>query len=81
MRVPPPGRPLLSVEETAVLLGEDRTTIYRSIKRGDFPLPVLRINGRMRIPWRAVERLLEGWRGPECSPKQDEPAIESPSRR
>ena len=53
-------KPLLSIDEAAVLLGESRSTIYRSLKRGDLPLPVFTINGRHRIPRRAVERLLEG---------------------
>ncbi len=53
-------KPLLSVEETAVLLGENRSSVYRSIERGDFPLPVFKLNGRLRISRRAVERLMEG---------------------
>jgi excisionase family DNA binding protein len=52
--------PLLSVEETAVLLGETRSTLYRALKAGTFPLPVFRIGGRVRIPRRAVERLIDG---------------------
>ena len=54
------ARPLLSVDETAILLGESRSAVYRSIERGDLPLPVFRINGRLRIARRAVERLLAG---------------------
>lgn len=53
-------KPLLSVEETAVLLGASRASIYRSIERGDLPLPVFKINGRLRVARRAVERLLNG---------------------
>jgi excisionase family DNA binding protein len=53
-------KPLLSVDEVAIQLGESRSTIYRALKRGDLPLPVYTINGRRRIPRRAVERLLEG---------------------
>jgi excisionase family DNA binding protein len=53
-------RPLLSVEETAVLLGETRSTLYRALKAGTFPLPVFHIGSRIRIPRRAVERLIEG---------------------
>lgn len=53
-------KPLLSVEDTAVLLGQSRSSIYRAIDRGDLPLPVFTINGRLRIPRRAVERLLDG---------------------
>jgi excisionase family DNA binding protein len=51
---------LLSVEEVAILLGESRSSIYRSIECGDLPLSVFRINGRLRIARRAVERLIAG---------------------
>lgn len=54
------AKAFLSIDETAIVLGESRATLYRSIKRGDFPLRVVRINGRLRVPRRAVERLLEG---------------------
>lgn len=53
-------RPLLSVEEAAELLGHSRSSLYRSIHKGDLPLPLLRISGRWRIPRRAVERLVAG---------------------
>src|SRR5664280_2860168 len=53
-------KPLLSVEEAAVLLGETRSTLYRAIKAGSFPLPIFRIGQRIRIPRRSVERLLAG---------------------
>lgn len=53
-------KPLLSIEETAILLGENRATCYRAVKSGNFPLPVWRIGGRLRVPRRAVERLLDG---------------------
>ena len=51
-------RAFLSIEEVAALLGEHRSTCYRSIERGDFPVPVVTINGRLRVPRRAVERLI-----------------------
>ena len=53
-------KPLLSVEEAAILMGETRSTLYRSIKAGTFPLPIFRIGQRIRIPRRSVERLLAG---------------------
>jgi excisionase family DNA binding protein len=53
-------RPLLSVEEAAILLGETRSTLYRAVKDGTFPLPVFRIGRRIRIPRRSVERLIDG---------------------
>jgi excisionase family DNA binding protein len=54
------GRAFLSIEETSVLLGVSRSTLYRSIERGDFPMHVVQLNGRFRVPRRGVERLLEG---------------------
>jgi excisionase family DNA binding protein len=53
-------KPLLSVDEAAVLLGASRASLYRSIERGDLPLPVFKLNGRLRIARQAVERLLAG---------------------
>ena len=53
-------KPLLSVEETAVLLGETRSTLYRAVKAGTLPLPMFRIGSRIRIPRSAVERLIAG---------------------
>lgn len=52
--------PLLSVDDAAILLGQSRSSIYRAIERGDLPLPVFTINGRLRIARRSVEKLLEG---------------------
>lgn len=54
------AKPLLSVDEVAILLGASRSSIYRSIERGDLPLPVFKLNGRLRIARAAVERLLAG---------------------
>ena len=53
-------RALVGIDEAAVMLGEDRSTLYRSIKHGDFPLPVVTINGRMRVPRKAIETLITG---------------------
>ena len=62
-------KPLLSVEEAAVLLGETRSTLYRALKAGTLPFPVFRIGSRIRIPRRAVERLIDG-----LEPEQPGPA-------
>ncbi len=53
-------KPLLSIDEAAILLGESRLTIYRAVKAGTLPLPTYLIGHRLRIPRRAVERLLAG---------------------
>ena len=55
--------PLLSVEEAATLLGQSRSSLYRSIHKGDLPLPLIRMSGRWRIPRRSVERLINGETG------------------
>jgi excisionase family DNA binding protein len=59
-KVPWPARAFLSIEETSVLLGISRATVYRSVQRGDFPIPVVQLNGRLRVPRLAVERLMNG---------------------
>jgi len=46
------------------MLGHSRSSLYRALRRGDLPLPLLRISGRWRIPRRAVERLIDGDMGP-----------------
>jgi excisionase family DNA binding protein len=72
-------KPLLSVEEAAVLLGETRSTLYRAIKAGTFPLPIFRIGQRIRIPRRSVERLLAGL---PLTPPEDAQVVQShPSLR
>jgi predicted DNA-binding transcriptional regulator AlpA len=50
----------VTVGQAALLLGQSRATLYRAIRRGDFPLPVVTFNGRLRIPRRSVERLVAG---------------------
>ncbi len=57
--------PLLTVSQVAVLLGCDRSTLYRAIAGDRIPLPVVRLNRRILVPRVAVERLLgrgEGYR-------------------
>lgn len=54
------SRVTFSVEETVILLGETRSTLYRAVKAGTLPLPVLTIGGRFRIPRAAAERLVAG---------------------
>lgn len=52
--------PFVSVEEAALLLGEARSTLYRAVKAGTLPLPVVRIGARIRIPRIAIDRLIVG---------------------
>jgi excisionase family DNA binding protein len=53
-------RPLISVEEAAGELGLSRSALYRSIHKGDLPIPLVKISGRWRIPRRALQRLIDG---------------------
>jgi excisionase family DNA binding protein len=70
-------RAFLSVQEVAALLGEHRSTCYRSIERGDFPIPVVTINGRLRVPRRAVERLIAGDAATFGQPAQAAPGADT----
>jgi excisionase family DNA binding protein len=52
-------RAVISAEEAFKLLGIDRTTGYRAIRDGTFPLPVVRVGRLIRVPTVAVLRLLQ----------------------
>jgi excisionase family DNA binding protein len=54
------GRPLLTVTQAAVLLGTDRSTLYKAIGDNRFPLPVIRLNRQILIPRAALDRLISG---------------------
>jgi excisionase family DNA binding protein len=51
---------LLNLEETALVLGIGRSTIYRAVRDGKVPFPVHRIGGKWYVPKRALERFLDG---------------------
>jgi len=51
---------LLTVEQTALLLGISASKVYRSIARGDFPLKIVMINGRIHIVRAEVLRFIKG---------------------
>ncbi len=48
----------LSIDQVAAVLGVARSTIYESIRRGDFPLPVIRIGARRVVSMAALAQLL-----------------------
>lgn len=48
----------VSAEEAFRRLGIDRTTGYRAIKAGTFPLPVIRVGRLIKVPTAALHRLL-----------------------
>jgi excisionase family DNA binding protein len=58
---------LLSLEETALLLGIGRSTLYRAVKDDRVPFPVHRIGGCWYVPKAALQRFLNG----ELDPQSD----------
>jgi excisionase family DNA binding protein len=48
----------LNVDDVAPLLGINRSTAYELIRRGTFPLPVIRLGRRLVVPRQAVAELL-----------------------
>lgn len=48
----------ISVDEAAELLGVSRRTAYAAIQAGTFPVKVIRVNSRIRIPRAELMRLL-----------------------
>ena len=53
-------RGTVDVAEAAAALGIHKLTAYDSIRRGDFPVPVIKIGRRLVVPKAALERLLAG---------------------
>jgi excisionase family DNA binding protein len=58
-RLNPLDGPILTAEEAFALLRIDRSTGYKSIKDGTFPLPVVRIGRVIRIPTAPLLRFLD----------------------
>jgi excisionase family DNA binding protein len=50
----------LDIDEVAPLLGINRSTAFELIRRGTFPLPVIRLGRRIVVSRKAVEALLGG---------------------
>lgn len=51
---------VLTAEEAFSLLGIDRSTGYKAIRSGTFPVPVVRVGRLIRIPTAPLMSLLEG---------------------
>ncbi|MDA8385350.1 MAG: helix-turn-helix domain-containing protein [Actinomycetota bacterium] len=58
-----PRKPLLGVREAAALMSMSEATAYRSIDKGDFPVPWYKINGTIKIPRWRLENFLYGGEG------------------
>ena len=69
--IPDPAiRPCLTADEAFAELGIDRTTGYRAIKEGTFPVPVIRVGRLIRVPTAPLRRLLDPAVG-EGEPRYD----------
>ncbi len=55
----PATRACITADEAFAELGIDRTTGYRAIKEGTFPVPVIRVGRLIRVPTAALRRLLD----------------------
>lgn len=55
----PATRACLTADEAFAELGVDRTTGYRAIKEGTFPVPIIRVGRLIRVPTAALRRILE----------------------
>jgi predicted DNA-binding transcriptional regulator AlpA len=54
----PDERPLLDLLEAAPPLGIGRTTAYELARRDEFPVPILRIGGRLKVRTADLRRYL-----------------------
>lgn len=52
------GSATFSVDEAAVLLGVSRSHAYDLVRRGEFPVPVIRLGRTVRVPRAALNNLL-----------------------
>lgn len=59
-RIDPTVCATVSLAEAAKILGVHRSTAWELWKRGDFPIPVLQIGSRLRVPKAHLERFLSG---------------------
>jgi predicted DNA-binding transcriptional regulator AlpA len=55
----PTIRACVTADEAFAELGIDRTTGYRAIKEGTFPVPVIRVGRLIRVPTAALRQLLD----------------------
>jgi excisionase family DNA binding protein len=63
----PLDKMLLTADEAFTLLRVDRTTGYKAIREGRFPLPILRVGRLIRVPTHQMLKLLEADDKPAAS--------------
>jgi predicted DNA-binding transcriptional regulator AlpA len=55
----PTTRSCVTADEAFAELGIDRTTGYRAIQEGTFPVPIIRVGRLIRVPTAPLRRLLD----------------------
>jgi hypothetical protein len=55
----PATHPVMTAEEAFVELGIDRSTGYKAIRDGTFPVPIIRVGRSIRVPTAALRRVLQ----------------------
>jgi hypothetical protein len=69
--LPDPCPPTFSVPEAGRLCGIGERNSYERARRGEFPVPVLRIGHQLRVPARPLLRLLGLLDEPESGEKSE----------
>lgn len=70
-----PARSTLTVREVAERLGVSPWAVYEAVRRGDFPVPPIRVGRKIVFPRTQVDRLL----GLEGDRRGQAPDEESPA--
>ena len=73
----PTTRSCVTADEAFAELGIDRTTGYRAIQEGTFPVPVIRVGRLIRVPTAPLRRLLDPLAGDNLYDHQ--PTTERPT--
>lgn len=55
-----PVRGTVDVPTAAAKIGVHKLTLYKQIREGEVPFPVIRVGRRLLIPTAALDRLLAG---------------------
>ncbi len=74
----PAKRSCVSADEAFAELGIDRTTGYRAIRAGTFPIPVIRVGRLIRVPTLALRRLVETGTAPDETGGYDDAQLAVP---
>lgn len=53
-----PTAPMATVPEAAAVLGIATSTAYELVRRGEFPVPVVKVGRQHRVPRQALDRFV-----------------------